>query len=366
MCLNSKWVCVLVFLLSYNLITAQFKLSDKKATRETREVYQLLQNISGNSMLFGHHLTNTHGIGWIDKKGKTNNSDVKLATNDFPAIFSFDFRKGFDDIENAVIMAHNDGGIVTISWHLQNIATNGDYKDTTGNVVQRIIPSGDLHKNYKELLKKVASFAKGLKDNDGKRIPIIFRPFHENTGNWFWWGLNHCSPEEYKELWLFTVNYLRKTKNVHNIIYAYSPSRPFELKNETYETRYPGNDYVDIIGFDHYGKDDFSEKLLKDCRIVVEFAEKNNKVPAITEFGVQDGIQNTTLSNWYMDAFLSPIKNDSIARKVAYAVTWANRKNEKWIPLKNDIHYDGFLEFHKDPFVWFLKDLNTYKSEKNP
>jgi len=147
------------------------------------------------------------------------------------------------------------------------------------------------------------------------------------------------------------------------LIYAYSPSKPTNLSDETYETRYPGNQYVDIIGFDRYGENDFSDKLIKDCRLIVQFAKKNKKVAAITEFGVKKGITNTLMSNWYMDVFLSPLKKDPIARKVAYAVTWANKKNQRWIPIKSDIHHESFLKFSQDDFVWFLNDFNNYKAK---
>jgi mannan endo-1,4-beta-mannosidase len=346
-------------------INAQNRLSDAKATIETQQIYNLLQNISGKNMLFGHHNTNQEGIGWEDMEAKKNKSDVKSATGDFPALFSFDFNRGFKENRNAVLDAHRKGALITISWHLHNMATNRNYRDTTGNVMSRILPKGDLHKKFKKQLKKVAIFAKNLKDDNGKQIPIIFRPFHENTGNWFWWGAKHCSPEVYKKVWQFTITYLRDVKKIHNLIYAYSPSRPSQLKKETYETRYPGNNYADIIGFDHYWKDNFSKSLLNDCRLVVKFAEKNNKVSAITEFGVSGGIDNTELANWYVDAFLNPLKNDSIAKKVAYAVTWANRKKgEKWVPVKTDIYFNGFLKFYKDNYTWFLSDLNKYKSNK--
>ncbi|MGY6647710.1 glycosyl hydrolase [Wenyingzhuangia sp. IMCC45574] len=359
-----KFTNTILSLLFCCSVLAQHKLIDKRATKNTKKLYYNLQDISSKGILFGHHSTNLEGIGWKDFKGTQNKSDVKLATGDFPAVYSFDFIRGFEQNTNAVKIAYEHGAIITFSWHMKNLATWGKYKDTIGFVMQRILPDGDLHVAYKKNLDKVASFAKGLKDKKGKRIPIIFRPFHENTGSWFWWGKNHCTPEEYKKVWQFTVNYLRKKKRVHNLIYAYSPSRPVNLKDENYETRYPGNDYVDIIGFDHYGKNDFSDKLVQDCRLVVEFAEKNGKVAAMTEFGVMQGIQNTKLENWYIDAFLNPIKKDPVARKIAYVVTWANRKHHRWIPLQNDIHYKGFVKFYQDDFTWFLSELNNYRKKK--
>ncbi len=75
--------------------------------------------------------------------------------------------------------------------------------------------------------------------------------YHEHTGAWFWWGgSEQCTPEEYKQLWTMTVDHLRNKKNVHNLLYAYSPS---ETKDETeFLERYPGDEYVDIVGYDCY------------------------------------------------------------------------------------------------------------------
>ena len=100
-----------------------------------------------------------------------------------------------------------------------------------------------------------------VKDDKGTLIPVVFRMYHEHTGAWFWWGSKQCTPEEYKQLWIMTVEYLRDKKNVHNLLYAYSPS---ETKNEAeYLERYPGDEYVDIVGYDCYvpGKD--SEAVAK-------------------------------------------------------------------------------------------------------
>ena len=63
--------------------------------------------------------------------------------------------------------------------------------NTSGNVVQRIVPGGDLNAVYNGYLDMVADFLAILQKND---VPVIFRPFHENNGSWFWWGAAHCTP----------------------------------------------------------------------------------------------------------------------------------------------------------------------------
>ena len=88
--------------------------------------------------------------------------------------------------------------------------TGGNFYDTT-QVVRHILPGGSYHATFKADLKIIADFAHNAKGDDGELIPIIFRPWHEFDGNWFWWGKNHCSVEEFKKLYRFTVTYLQRS-----------------------------------------------------------------------------------------------------------------------------------------------------------
>ena len=187
-------------------------------------------------------------------------------------------------------------------------------------------------------------------------IPVIYRPFHENTGNWFWWGSPFSTPEEFVALWQKTVTYLRDEKDVHNLLYAYSPFNPWLFGG--YGERYPGDDYVDILGFDLYGDFGFEAALVANARQVVELAQEKEKISAITEFGVQAGIQNTLRMNWFMDQFLSPLKEDSLANQVAYALTWRNEATDHhWVPFEGAPNFNSFISFHEDPYSLFLADL---------
>lgn len=330
-------------------------LVDIQATSETVKLYEFLKQESGKHLLFGAHNTNISGRDWKDVSASQKRSDVQAAVGDFPAIFSFDFNWGFQRLNNSVQHAHSEGGIITFSWHAWNLSTGKNFYDTSGNVMSRILPGGDLNNQFKVQMDSIANFANHLK-HAGKSIPIIFRPFHENTGSWFWWGSKHCTPEVYKQVWQYTVQYLRDEKGVHNFLYAYSPSKPAQLDIETYETRYPGDEYVDIIGFDYYGPDDYSEELLENCRLVVGLAKERNKVAAITETGVRKGLQNTDFEDWYVKCLLDPIKNDSVARNISYMVTWSSN----WIPVEGELNYDGFRKFYEDEFTWFAGDLPGY------
>ena len=113
-------------------------------------------------------------------------------------------------------------------------------------------------------------------------VPVLWRPYHEMNGDWFWWGKSHCTPDEFRALWKFTVSYLRDTAAVHNFIYAFSPDNRFNSEAEFLE-RYPGDEWVDMVGMDNYGdfgRDGTVENLLSQS---LRFGLKQFKAKKIIE-----------------------------------------------------------------------------------
>ncbi|MGD8778763.1 MAG: glycosyl hydrolase [Ignavibacteria bacterium] len=102
-------------------------------------------------------------------------------------------------------------------------------------------------------------------------------------------GKNFWTADEFKTLWKFTVNYLKK-KNITNVLYSYSPDKNF-YNEEKYIEKYPDDDYVDIHGIDNYYNftpDDDGLKLISNkLKIISELAEKKNKIAAYTETGLE-------------------------------------------------------------------------------
>jgi len=211
-------------------------------------------------------------------------------------------------------------------------------------------------------LDKIAHYAKHIIDKNGKLIPIIFRPFHEFDGSWFWWGKNFCNPKEFVKLWRFTVNYLRDYRKVRNILFGFSPDRNFHNEEEFTE-RYPGDSYVDLLGMDNYW--DFSpegeglEAIKKKLKILTEIAHKRNKIAAFTETG-SEKIPN---SKWWTDELLTVMDDDSV--KIAFVMVWRNAHlNHFYAPHKDHASSTNFLEFKSNPKIIFadeLPDLFTVK-----
>lgn len=336
-------------------------ISNAQATRETQLLFNYLKAIDKNGIIFGQHHASIEGQHWKDNLiSSAFNTDVKIAVGDHPGLFGFDISRGITKFKNHVEAIYRMGGIVTYSWHTPNPVTGNEPHDTTGNPVIKVLPGGQLHKEWLLKLDTVASYFNSL-EVDGIKIPVIFRPFHENTGGWFWWGATSCTPEQYIALWRMTIDYLRKQKNVQNLLIAYSPSKP---GNDTALTKamYPGDDYVDIIGLDIYGDDaEIKSLLIKSGRFVTSWAKRKNKISAITEIGIKKGLQNSRIKDWFMNGFLDILKNDP-SIKMAYMLTWRNSSPQSyWVPLNGQPNYGSFINFYKDPYTLFLNDLkNVY------
>jgi len=350
------------------------KLIDANATAETKALYYNLGKLSEKNILFGHQHATEYGHGWFDQ---ANRSDVKSVTGSHPAVIGVDFsglsgthdsviEKNKQALRENIANTYNRGGVTTISWHFSNPVSEGGFywKDSvSAPAVKFIIPGASHNEKYKAILRTVADLVNSVYGNDGKLVPMIFRPYHEFDGDWFWWGRSHCSIDEFKSLWRFTVSYLRDSLNVHNFIYAFSPDNRFITEAEFLE-RYPGDEWVDMVGMDNYG--DFGrdgkynlDSGLRKLKIVSDYAIKANKLAAFTETGLES-IPNPT---WWTDVLLKTLKNEGL--QLSYVLVWRNdvkSATHYYAPFPGQISEADFIRFYNDPFTLFEKDLyNIYR-----
>ncbi len=359
------------------LLQAQPGLTDKRATKETRALFFNLKRLAKKHILFGHQHATEYGHGWW---GEGDRSDVKSVTGSHPAVIGVDFsglsgRPG-EEIEKTktsliktISDTYNRGGITTVAWHFTNPVTprTGFYwKDSvSAPAISDIVPGGLHHDRYKSILKTVADLAASCKGKDGKQVPMIFRPFHEFDGDWFWWGKPHCSREDFISNWRFTVSYLRDSLNVHNFIYAFSPDNKFKTEQE-YLDRYPGDEYVDLLGMDNYG--DFGrdgkyniEAGLRKLKVISDYAKKARKLAAFTETGLES-IPNPT---WWTESLLKTLKTGDL--ELCYVLVWRNdikSPTHFYAPYPGHSSAPDFVKFYEDKFTWFEKDLKKPYSRR--
>lgn len=338
--------------------------ANKNATPEAKALYHKMGTLLNKGIMFGHQDTYLYGVEW-----KTEGiSDVKQVSGDFPAVFGWelgDLELGnkasldsvkFDEIREGIIWAHENGAINTISWHTNNPLTAGSAWDTSSDqVVKSILPNGEKNADYIDMLDKTANFLLSLSDKNGKLIPLIFRPYHEHTGNWFWWGQRLCSTDQYIALWQLTVDYFN-SRGLNNLLYAYSAAGNLKTANDFME-RYPGNEIVDFVGFDTYQhsiehRDGYMDGIKNQMEIIIPIATQNNKIPILAETGF-NAIPD---SQWWTATLWPAIQDYSIS----YVLVWRNaydRANHFYAPYPGCISADNFIEFKALDSILFLNDI---------
>lgn len=145
---------------------------------------------------FGHHDDTAYGHTWRYVEG---GSDVKAITGEYPGLMSWDL--GMIELDSArnldgvpfafmadeIAKQHARGGINAISWHPRNPLSGGDSWDVSTSPLQEMESNKALNVIMTTWIDRAARFISSLKDSEGNSIPVIFRPWHENSGSWFWW-----------------------------------------------------------------------------------------------------------------------------------------------------------------------------------
>lgn len=313
-------------------------------TAGTDGILERLAEAAGTVPFYGHQDDLMYGHGWNAADGldrQMERSDVKDVCGLYPAILGLDLGhielgdscnldgNSFALMAEAARLHHARGGMISLSWHLDNPATGGSSWDASdSSVVRRILPDGDLHDKFRVWTDRVCDWIESLKDEDGRQIPVIWRPFHEHTGGWFWWGSDCCTPEEYNALWRMSHEQMVNERGLRDLVWAISPS---SSNRELFAERYPGDGYVDLVGVDHYAytapgqsREEADEAFVSSTREVLawlkEFASSRGKPYALTE----TGLEGLNSPEWWSGVLQKAIENSGIC----YVLTWRNSSRE--------------------------------------
>jgi hypothetical protein len=141
--------------------------SDPQATAETKALYKNLYGLIGKNILFGHQDDPCYGVGWKYVEGR---SDIRDLTGEYPAVYGFDLGRieldwthnldsvPFGKTKSFIRDAYERGGVITLSWHLNNPLTGGTAWDNKPGAVASILPGGSKNALYTSWLDRVAVF----------------------------------------------------------------------------------------------------------------------------------------------------------------------------------------------------------------
>ncbi|MBQ9374976.1 MAG: beta-mannosidase [Ruminococcus sp.] len=270
------------------------ELSNKNATDETKRLYNFLKDSYGKYTISGQYSSNNEG------KDCREFSEIKKATGKTPAMLGLDLIEaspsrvahGSDGGTMVPLQAmdwwNNEGGIVTICWHWnapdKYLGANGKpwyegfrQEATTFSLGDAL--RGEDKEGYDLLISDIDAIAKFLAQLDDNHVPILWRPLHEGGGDphwknpWFWWGASGA--ESYKELWKIMYDRLTNYHHINNLIWVWNGQDP---------SYYPGDEYVDILGYDIYA-DEHDSSSQKETYEFTKTPTETSMIVALSENG---------------------------------------------------------------------------------
>lgn len=287
---------------TYNVTSS---LVNRNATANTKKLYSFLKDSYGKYVITGQQCDG--GINGNEFKA------IKNLTGDYPALLGLDmmdytpsrtaFGASSSAVEKAIEFA-NKGGIVTFCWHwnapteyLNSTANNSDgwwggfYTKSSKFDIAKVMNGQDA-KGKKLLDRDIKEIAKQLKRLEKAGVPVIWRPLHEASGGWFWWGAK--GSDAYKKLWKYLYNELTNTYGCNNLIWVY---------NGQSADWYPGDEYVDIIGEDIYPGNHVYDPQVSRFKQAISYGSKT-KITALTEngciFDIDSAVSINALWCWFM------------------------------------------------------------------
>ena len=214
------------------------KLSNANAAAETQSLYAFLCDTYGKQVLAGQQEST-----WMGSEDYEFNI-IQNASGKLPVIRGLDYMSNdFAGCNRRAKAWAQKGGIVTICWHC------GD--DFSGSHTEAMNANPDWSKlltpgtnEYNKLIAGMDKGAQALKELQDAGVPVIWRPFHEFDGAWFWWGKGGA--ENFKKLWRLMYDRYTNHWGLNNLIWNLGYS------GDVKSGWYPGDEYVDIIGADTY------------------------------------------------------------------------------------------------------------------
>jgi mannan endo-1,4-beta-mannosidase len=226
---------------------------NKGASNQARKLLKLLVEIKGKYTLTGMHSFLEKPDYYAEK--------IKQITGDYPAVKGYELggilnqqpgqiQKEREGVVKSAIKWHQAGGIVTITFHIRlpgecycwDKVNNAGISEEEFKKI--ITPGTEQYKQHLADLDDAAIYLKKLRDAG---VPVLWRPYHEMNGGWFWWGRQ----PEFTKLWDMMFERFTEYHNLNNLLWVWSPGAPDEW-SDPFEAYYVGANKADVLALDIY------------------------------------------------------------------------------------------------------------------
>lgn len=238
--------------------------ADRYASLDVVKVLTYISGLTDRSekrVLSGQHCG--RGVE-VAEQYRTNVTEIAAATGHKIALIGTDYGRGRTDAAdpdaaaaNRILIQHwRAGGLVTVTWHCVNPWTDQPaWNRKIGSLDELVTPGSRVRATWMAQLDRIAD---ALAELQAAGVVVIWRPFHEMNGGWFWWGRR--TPEQFRRLWHHMFRFYTQERELHNLLWCWSPSATASTPAVDY---YPGSDYCDLVGLDYYG-DELEMKWYED------------------------------------------------------------------------------------------------------
>ncbi|MGL4518196.1 MAG: glycosyl hydrolase [Phocaeicola sp.] len=317
---------------TFSTLALDNSLVNPSATQEATKVFDYLLANYESKTLSGMMAS----VAWNTDEAER----IYQLTGKYPAINGYDYLHlhssspgGWIDYANITPVSSwwDANGIVTASWHWNvptkdPAVTEGEIeyafyrKDTSFDADNALVEGTWEHKVFVDDLAKITPYLKLLSD---AKIPVLWRPFHEAAGGWFWWGKN---AQSCKAMWIYMFDYFH-AQGLNNLIWVWT----VETKDDEW---YPGDQYVDIVGRDLYTQS--AEQCVEQFNTVA--ATYGHKMVALTECGsvAEMSAQWEVNANWLW--FMPWYDNDgSTENPHASDAWWLDAMSQPYVITRDQV-----------------------------
>ncbi|MFD1134408.1 glycosyl hydrolase [Paenibacillus urinalis] len=270
------------------------ELSNPNANAETKRVWEFLLGNYGKNVIAGHNIGN--GQQQFDEAtGYFENTIGAMPAFLAFEMYDYDYAAVSNNAvrstttERAIAWAKESGGIVGYHWHWhmgqQYLAPGKEwwasfYKDEMSSEFGSLFTDAMTNKSgelYDYIIRDIDLISEELKKLQDAGVPVLWRPVHEASGTWFWWG--GYGAENFKTLWDIMYDRMTNYHQLNNLIWVFN--------SDVDSDWWPGAEYVDMVSAD-VGADPNDHKSYSD--IFYQFTERLDelgtmKMLALTETG---------------------------------------------------------------------------------